>query len=59
MGKAKETHHWLRLLRETGYLQEALFVSPVADCEKLCKLLFSIEDNPHEEKLVYKLTIDH
>lgn len=40
--EAKETHYWLRLLVETGYLELPLFESLIKDCDELCKLLFSI-----------------
>lgn len=40
--EAKETHYWLRLLVETGYLERPLFESLIKDCDELCKLLFAI-----------------
>ena len=40
--EAKETHYWLRLLRETDYLHVKLYDSLIADCNEICKLLYSI-----------------
>ncbi len=40
--EAKETHYWLRLLHRTKYIAEELFNSLIADCNEICKLLFSI-----------------
>lgn len=40
--EAKETHYWLRLLRETDYISKSEFDSTIQDCDELCKLLFSI-----------------
>jgi four helix bundle protein len=38
----KETHYWLRLLKETEFIEEKLFVSLIKDCNEICKLLFAI-----------------
>ncbi len=40
--EAKETHYWLRLLKETKFIDQKLFDSLLEDCNELCKLLFSI-----------------
>ena len=40
--EAKETHYWLRLLHATGYLEKNSFDSIIADCNEICKILFSI-----------------
>lgn len=40
--EAKETHYWLRLLRDTNYLNEKESNSLLADCEELIKILVSI-----------------
>ena len=40
--EAKETHYWLRLLRDTGYLQEYQAQSILSDCEELVRLLSAI-----------------
>lgn len=43
--EARETKYWLRLLKETGYIDEKAFVSMLHDCEELAKLLFVILKN--------------
>lgn len=40
--EAKETHYWLRLLKETKYVDEEQFGSLIKDCDEICKLLFAI-----------------
>ena len=40
--EASETDYWLRLLHETGYLNNAQFTSIIADCHELVRLLVSI-----------------
>lgn len=40
--EARETKYWLRLLRDTGIVDEALANSLLTDCEELLKILFSI-----------------
>jgi four helix bundle protein len=40
--EARETHYWLRLLRDSGYLTDADAASMIADCEELLKLTGSI-----------------
>ena len=40
--ESKETHYWLRLLKETNYLDDKIFNSLIKDCNEICKLLFSI-----------------
>ena len=40
--EAKETHYWLRLLKETDYIDEKIFNSLIEECNELCKILFSI-----------------
>lgn len=40
--EARETHYWLRLLHATNYIEQDAFESILADCEELCKLLYSI-----------------
>lgn len=41
----RETKYWLRLLKETGYLSEELFMSLHFDAEELAKLLYKIIQN--------------
>ena len=40
--EARETHYWLRLLRDSGYLADADAASIITDCEELLKLTGSI-----------------
>ena len=40
--EARETSYWLRLLHEADYLEVRLFDSLYADCQELCRILFSI-----------------
>jgi four helix bundle protein len=40
--EARETHYWLRLLRDSGYLTDADAASIIADCEEILKLTGSI-----------------
>lgn len=39
--EANETDYWLTLLKDTGFLNEKMFVSISADCVELIKLLVS------------------
>lgn len=41
--EARETHYWLRLLKDGGYLNEALSQSILNDCEQLLKIIGSIQ----------------
>ena len=40
--EANETEYWLMLLHDTGYLSDEEFLSVIADCKELLKLLVSI-----------------
>lgn len=40
--EARETHYWLRLLRDTDFLEQKVADSLIKDCEELKKILFSI-----------------
>lgn len=40
--EALETKYWLKLLNDTGYLDEKSFKSIYADADELCSILFSI-----------------
>ena len=40
--EARETHYWLRLLRDSDLLEENLSQSLISDCEELIKLLTTI-----------------
>jgi four helix bundle protein len=41
--EARETHYWLRLLRDTEYISARMAESMLADCEELLKILGSIQ----------------
>jgi len=40
--EARETHYWLRLLNDSGLIEESVFSSIIHDCDELLKLLGSI-----------------
>lgn len=40
--EARETKYWLRLLHDTNYIEDKLFISLINNCEELLKLLYSI-----------------
>lgn len=40
--EARETHYWLRLLRDTNYLSEIEAQSMIVDCEELLKIMGTI-----------------
>ena len=40
--EARETHYWIRLLRDSSYLEEKLALSLLQDCEELLKIIGSI-----------------
>ena len=40
--EARETHYWIRLLRDTVYLSEVESTSLLADCDELLKIIGSI-----------------
>ena len=40
--EAKETHYWIRLLRDAGYLKDTEAESLLSDCEELLKIIVSI-----------------
>jgi four helix bundle protein len=40
--EARETKYWLRLLRDSGLLENKAAASMIKDCEELLKLLVSI-----------------
>ena len=52
--EASETEYWLRLLHETGYLNDKMFESIHADCIELINILSSIvlttKNNPPTPK---------
>lgn len=40
--EARETHYWLRLMKDTNYLNEEEFISMQNDCDELLRILGSI-----------------
>ncbi|MCY7362058.1 MAG: four helix bundle protein [Ignavibacteria bacterium] len=40
--EATETHYWIRLLKETDYMDKKMYNSLIEDSNEICKLLFSI-----------------
>ncbi len=40
--EARETRYWLRLLKESGFLETKIAVSLIADCEEILKILTAI-----------------
>ena len=40
--EARETHYWLRLLKDTDYIEEKMFNSLIEDCDEILKILYSI-----------------
>lgn len=41
--EARETHYWLRLLKDTDYLKSDLAESLLTDCHELIKIIDSIQ----------------
>jgi len=41
--EARETHYWIRLLTDSGYISETQSVSLLKDCEELLKISGSIQ----------------
>ena len=41
--EARETHYWIRLLKDSGYFPEEQVVSLLNDCEELLKIIGSIQ----------------
>ena len=48
--EASETEYWIELLGETGYLDERMTESMLADCVELLRLLTSIVKTTFSEK---------
>jgi len=46
--EARETHYWLRLLKDSRYLPPKLAHSLINDCEELLKIIGSIVKNAKE-----------
>ncbi len=41
--EARETHYWIRLLTDSGYISETQSVSLLSDCEELLKIITAIQ----------------
>ena len=41
--ETRETHYWLRLLKESGIINEKLFDSFIKDCNELLKIIGKIQ----------------
>ena len=41
--EARETHYWIRLLRDSGYFSEDQIASLLNDCDELLKIIGSIK----------------
>jgi four helix bundle protein len=52
--EANETHYWLRLLKESDYLDEKQFISIEKDCIEIIKLLKSIINSSKRTKIIIK-----
>jgi four helix bundle protein len=48
--EARETHYWLRLLKDSDLFKEIDFSSALADCEELIKILTSIVKTAQETR---------
>ena len=48
--EARETHYWIRLLRDTGYIDEKMQISLLNDIEEILKIIGSIQ-NTTKKKL--------
>lgn len=46
--EAHETHYWLRLLKETGYINDNEFISLIEDCDEILKIIFSMIRSTNE-----------
>lgn len=53
--ECQECRYWLRLLKDTGYLDESAFLSIHADADELGRILFSILKTTR----ILKPNIDH
>jgi four helix bundle protein len=40
--EARETHYWLKLLKDSSFINEKMFKSIEPECIELCKILFAI-----------------
>lgn len=47
--EARETHYWLRLLKDSELLEEKLATSLINDCEEILKIITSIQKTTKEK----------
>ncbi len=40
--EARETHYWLRLLKDSNYIEKSAFESILSDCDELLKIISTI-----------------
>lgn len=50
--EARETHYWIRLLKETGFLSQKEYQSIIDDCEELLKILRAILNKTRVQKQI-------
>lgn len=48
--ETRETHYWLRLLRDGGFLENKAAHSMLSDCEELLKIVGSIQKTLKDER---------
>jgi four helix bundle protein len=53
--EARETHYWLRLMKDTGYISDRMAESMLIDCEELLKILGSIQRTVKRELVENKI----
>ena len=52
--EARETHYWLRLLRDIGYIDQSQSKKLIADCEELLKILkFDFENFAVKQLIIH------
>lgn len=49
--EARETHYWIRILRDSNYLEEKLAHSLLMDCDELLKIIGSIVKTTKKKSL--------
>jgi four helix bundle protein len=56
--EARETHYWIRLLRDSDYLESNLSESILSECEELIKITGKIISSSRKKQLS-DITIEH
>ncbi len=46
--EARETRYWLRLLKDSGYIEKSAFESILNDCEEILKIIGAISKSTKE-----------